>query len=159
MSTCRSVGAARALLALTALACTPLAWADARISPIAPLPAYSRECGACHIAYPPALLGAASWQRVMADLGRHFGADASLDAATTREVTDWLVAYAASGRRAAGAPPPERITRSAWFVHEHDELSASVWQRPSVRSAANCAACHPQAEQGDFNEHRVRVPR
>jgi hypothetical protein len=70
------------------------------------------------------------------------------------------MAFAAgASRRGSAAPPQDRITRSAWFLHEHDELPPTVWQGPSVKSAANCAACHPQADQGDFNEHRVRIPR
>jgi mono/diheme cytochrome c family protein len=28
-----------------------------------------------------------------------------------------------------------------------------------VKSAANCIACHTQADQGNFDEHTVRIPR
>ncbi len=122
------------------------------------LAAYQQECSACHMAYPPGLLPAASWQGLMQGLPRHFGTDASLDPDTVKKVSTWLTDNAApsSGR---ARPPQDRITRSSWFVHEHDELPPSVWQRASVRSAANCVACHAGAEQGDFNEHRVRIPR
>ena len=37
------------------------------------LAAYTQECAACHLAYPPGLLPAASWQRLMGGLGKHFG--------------------------------------------------------------------------------------
>jgi hypothetical protein len=70
----------------------------------------------------------------------------------------WLQAHAASGRRAT-PPPDDRITRSTWFVREHDEVANSTWQRPSVKSAANCSACHAGAEQGNFDEHQIRIPR
>ena len=30
---------------------------------------------------------------------------------------------------------------------------------PAIRSAAGCIACHTQADQGDFNERSVRIPR
>lgn len=126
------------------------------------LKAYQQECAACHLAYPPGLLPAASWQRLMADLPHHFGTDASVDAATLKQLTDWLAANAGSYKKVArdpSPPPQDRITRSAWFVHEHDEVPAATWQRPAIKSPANCAACHTQAEQGDFRERNIRIPR
>ncbi len=132
---------------------------DARAPRVPLLPKYQQECAACHVAYPPGLLPAASWQRLMANLPRHFGTDASLDAATARELSAWLVAHAGTDQRAREAPPQDRITRSAWFVREHDEVPAATWKLPAVKSAANCAACHPRADQGDFNEHDIRIPR
>ncbi len=51
------------------------------------LPKYQQECAACHVAYPPGLLPAASWQRVMDNLPRHYGTDASLDPATLKELS------------------------------------------------------------------------
>lgn len=130
-----------------------------RAARVTPLPAYQSECGACHVAYPPGLLPAASWQRVMNGLPRHYGSDASLDAATAAAVSGWLRANAGTYKRVREEPPEDRITRSAWFVRKHDEVPVAAWSRPAVKSAANCAACHAQAEQGDFNEHTVRIPR
>lgn len=128
-----------------------------------PLPAYQAECSACHVAFPPGLLPTVSWQRLMANLPRHFGTDASLDAATAKSIDAWLQAHAADtarSRRTATAPPPEdRITRSAWFVREHREVTPAAWTRASVKSPANCAACHTRADQGDFSERSVRIPR
>lgn len=131
---------------------------EGRSARVPPLPAYQQGCAACHIAYPPGLLPSRSWQRLMSDLPRHFGSDASLDPATVRELSIWLTDQAARGRRAE-PPPQDRITRSAWFVREHREVPADTWQRPSIRGASNCAACHAQAPQGVFGEHDVRIPR
>lgn len=155
-------------MTLAALLGARLAWADddddheerggRLVLRQAMLPAYQQECAACHMAYPPGMLPAASWQALMSGLPRHFGSDASLDDATVKQLNAWLSANAAPASVMA-RPPQDRITRSAWFVHKHDEVSASVWKRPAVKSAANCVACHAGAEQGDFNEHRVRIPR
>jgi hypothetical protein len=123
------------------------------------LPAYQTECSACHVAYPPGLLPAASWQRVMQNLPQHYGTDASLEPAQVAALTTWLQAHAGTSRRAAMPPPEDSITRSAWFIRKHDEVPAATWQRPAIKSAANCGACHPKADQGDFNEHQVRIPR
>jgi hypothetical protein len=146
---------------MLAVGCVSAAWADddhhQRASQL--LPQYKQECAACHVAYPPGLLPAASWQRLMNNLPRHFGTDASLDPAATKALSSWLVANAGTSKRAREVPPEDRITRSAWFIRKHDELSAATWRLPAVKSAANCAACHTGADQGDFNERNVRIPR
>ena len=128
-----------------------------RLPPL--LPKYQQECGACHVAYPPGMLPATSWNRLMNKLGSHYGADASLDAATAQELAAWLSANAGSTRRVREQPLQDRITRSAWFIRQHDEVSAASWKLPAVKSASNCIACHSGANQGDFNEHQVRIPR
>lgn len=122
------------------------------------LPQYAQECGSCHVPYSPRLLPAASWRQVVDGLSRHFGTDASLDDATAAAIGTWLEANAASGKRGS-MPPDNRITRSAWFVHEHDEIAPATWRRASVKSPSNCGACHAGAAQGDFHEHDVRIPR
>jgi hypothetical protein len=119
---------------------------------------WQAECGSCHIAFPPALLGAASWQRVMAGLDKHFGTDASLDAASAAEIGAFLERNAGSGRRVADAGAL-RITESRWFLRKHDEVRPSAWKNPQIRTAANCGACHGGAERGDFDEDNVRIPR
>lgn len=40
----------------------------------------------------------------------------------------------------------------------YKRVNASTWARPAIGSRANCVACHPGAEQGNFNEHSVRIP-
>jgi cytochrome c5 len=122
-------------------------------------PVYVQECGACHVAYPPGLLPAASWQRLIGHLDKHFGVDASLDEVALQQIRAHVQAGAGSNRRVREVPPDDRITRSAWFVRKHDEVSARTWKLPAVKSASNCSACHAQAQQGDFNENDVRIPR
>jgi hypothetical protein len=130
------------------------------IVPTSPLPKYQQECAACHMAYPPGLLPATSWQRLMANLDKHFGADASLAPADATEIGNWLVANGGTYKRVSGTPPQDRISQSDWFLRKHraGEVPANVWTRASVRSAANCLACHSGAEQGNFNEHQVKIP-
>ena len=145
-------------LAALLLAASQLALAD-KTSSVPLLPVYQQECAACHIAYPPGMLPAASWQRLMGNLQNHYGTDASLDAATVKQLSVWLNTHAGTYKRVSAPPPDDRITRSAWFIREHDEVSAATWKRPAVKSAANCAACHTQADQGDFRKRNIRIPR
>lgn len=124
---------------------------------------WQNECGSCHIPFPARRLPAASWQRIMANLGDHYGTDAGIDdAALVASISRFLVANAGDPARyqdVKGAAVPLRITQTRWFVREHDELSASVWKRPSIKSAANCGACHQGAAEGNFSERDIRVPK
>lgn len=132
---------------------------DHRAAKVPLSPKYQQECSSCHVAYPPGMLPAASWHRLMNNLTRHYGTDASLDPATMKQLETWLTANAGTYKRVREVPPDDRITRSAWFVRKHDEVSASTWKLPAVKNAANCSACHTRADQGEFNEHDVRIPR
>jgi mono/diheme cytochrome c family protein len=149
------------LFGLLPLAPLAPAWADGdrqgRHTPLTPQ--YQQECGACHTAYAPGLLPAASWQGIMKGLDHHYSSDASMDPASTRQIAEWLQAHAGTSRRASQERPPEdRITRAAWFQREHRHIPLAAWSHRSVGSAANCAACHTDAEQGRFSEHSLRVP-
>jgi hypothetical protein len=115
---------------------------------------YRKECGACHLAFPPSMLPAESHRRTMAGLDRHFGQNAELDAPVRDRLERWLVANAGDGGGAA-----LRITEQPRFRREHREVRREVWARPSVGSPANCAACHGGAQDWDFDEDRVKIPR
>lgn len=117
-----------------------------------------QECAACHIAYRPNFLPTSAWKQVMDSLDSHYGADASLSAADQKEITDWIVA---NSQEFGEVPPGNRITKAFWFTRQHGtrHISADVWSRQSVKSPSNCQACHVNAAEGDFNEHKVRIPR
>lgn len=120
---------------------------------------FQQECSTCHVAYAPGLLPAASWRKVMAGLDKHFGSDASLADQENGEITAFLVANASN--RWSASTAPLRITESAWFKRKHDgrEIDPEVWKNQKVKSPANCAACHPDAERGDFSERNIKIPR
>lgn len=123
-------------------------------------PAYQQECSSCHVAYPPQLLSAASWRAVMGGLDTHFGTDASVDPATQAALLRYLQANAGSRDTSANGKPLLRITETRWFVHEHsEELPRNIWRNPAVKSPSNCSACHVQAEQGNYSERTLRLPR
>lgn len=147
------------LLAAAGLTALSLAHADGgRMMPRGGLPAYTQECAACHTAYPPGMLPAPSWQRIMGGLTNHYGTDASLDPTTVKQLSAWLQTHAGTYKRVTGAPPDDRITRSAWFARKHSEIAPSVWNLPSVKSAANCAACHTGADRGSFDDDNLTMP-
>lgn len=120
--------------------------------------AYWEECGSCHVAYPPGMLPARSWERVTRGLAKHYGSDASLDAALEQQIGDWLQKYAGTYKRVREEPPQDRITRTAWFERKHRKLAAAVWTDPSLKTAANCAVCHLDAERGRYDDDDLRFP-
>jgi hypothetical protein len=137
-------------------------------TPPADIALWREECGACHVAYPARLLPAADWSRIMRTLDRHFGTDASLDAASAARIEAYLlragstrtgstrVVASAAGTNWTVVPNLPRITTQRWFLREHDEIPASTWKDKRVGSAARCDACHVNAAQGKFDEHDIR---
>jgi cytochrome c553 len=123
-------------------------------------PAYQEECSACHVAYPPQLLSAASWRAVMGGLDKHFGTDASLEPAIHTGILRYLEASAGRRDTSAGGKPQLRITETRWFVHEHsEELPGNIWKNSAVKSPANCMACHTAADTGGYSERTLRLPK
>jgi Dihaem cytochrome c len=119
---------------------------------------WKAECGSCHLAYPPNLLPAPAWRRMVASLHKHFGTDASIDARAAAEIGAFLESNAGEGKRGSDSGTL-RISETPWFRRKHDEVAASAWKNPKVQTAANCTACHAGAERGNFDEHAVRIPR
>src|SRR3989337_1002965 len=125
--------------------------------PLASNAKWKEECGSCHMAYPPRFLSAESWRAMMSGLDKHFGSDASLDAAAATEIGGFLEKNASTKQRrsSTGNEPPLRITETRWFRSEHRKVENS-WKDPRVKSLANCAACHTQAASGSFRERAIR---
>lgn len=128
-----------------------------------PLPAhtpsvFAQECAACHTAYPPGLLPAPAWARIMASLDKHFGTNASVDEKTAAELSRYLASNAGTYKRAT-ATSDARITSAPWFTRKHRDVPAEAWKRPSVVGAFNCSACHSRAAQGDLSDDNARIPK
>ncbi len=121
-----------------------------------------KECGACHLAFPPQMLPARSWKKLMGDLANHFGENASLQEATRAEIAAYLAANAGDaaiskyGRRFLRgidtAETPLRITQTPFWQGAHEEISLARFTSAPVKTAANCVACHRTAAKGVFGE-------
>jgi len=153
------VAKAVAFAALAGIVLSPGAIAGGHKLAAATNAAWKSECGSCHVAYPPSLLPAASWRAIMAGLDRHFGNDATIDAATAAAIEAFLVANAGRDR----SKPPIVVTilgttETRWFRHEHDEVAPATFRSPAIKSATNCGACHLNADSGRFSEREIRIP-
>ena len=150
--------AAKLSLLAAALILSTAAQADRLPIPADAPPSFKAECGGCHLPYPPALLTAPDWKRVMSKLDKHYGDNASLDEKTRRELEDFLVRNAAGSGRMAGAGDPPRLTQTEWFRREHRKVPATLWRDARVKSASNCAACHGRAEEGSYRGREIVLP-
>ena len=82
--------------------------------------------------YPPYLLPAVSWNKLLTRLGDHFGESLSLDDLTREEIRKYLTENSAdrSGTETAGkilrnlgGSPPARITDVPYIRRKHREIS------------------------------------
>ncbi len=132
-------------------------------------PIYKEECGSCHMVYPPGLLPARSWDKMMENLKNHFGDNATLDNQLQNNIRQFLSMNAAdrtalrrSQKIAKSIPADEsplRFTETYYFKRQHHEVGRKVWSRKSIGSPSNCVACHGRAEQGIFSERELSIPR
>ncbi|MCH8173802.1 MAG: hypothetical protein IIC59_01325 [Proteobacteria bacterium] len=123
---------------------------------------YVEECGACHYAYPPGLLPAASWAGIMRGLEDHFEDNAETDDETAAYVSKYLAENALQmGRpskwsmllRNMPTEPPLRITDLPGFIQAHEsELELLEGVDLSVGFFSPCEDCHRQADQGLFDK-------
>jgi hypothetical protein len=122
-------------------------------------PIAKQECASCHTLYPPAFLPVESWKRIMANLEKHYGTDASTDAKSNLVITQWLTQYGGTYKRISGTPPGDRITASPWFIKKHNGVSAGTWKNPKIKSASNCVACHTGANEGNYDDESIVLPK
>lgn len=130
---------------------------------------YAEECGSCHFAYQPALLPAASWNKLITNLENHFGENAELSQQAVAELSAYLNANAAdrvSGvkrsykiMRSLGDNAPLRITDIPYIHRQHHEIPTRLIKgNPDILSLSNCANCHVRAETGSYAEREIRIP-
>ena len=155
------------LLTVGALACFPLvmqaaAEDDDRVAPVKDA-IVIKECGACHMVFQPGFLPARSWQKMMEGLKDHFGENAELDDATSKRITEYLTANAGDRgsftgwamRGLAASDTPLRISETPWFARKHEKrgrISPPALQRAHAKSKSDCAACHPDASKGYYED-------
>lgn len=121
-------------------------------------PKWKEECGSCHVPYPPQLLTAANWQRVMEGLDKHFGENAALEPKIVGEILNFLQDNAGSAWSGKTSESGLRITDNSWFNRKHRRVSNKIWLNAEVKSRANCTACHIYAESGDWSERSIFIP-
>jgi cytochrome b len=113
---------------------------------------WARECGDCHLAYPPGLLPARSWQALLASED-HFGEVLGLGPDTVTALSAWAAPRSAEAgwdehavRIARSVPPeqvPQKITELPWWKELH---------QGSPEADLRCEDCHERAAWGQFDQ-------
>lgn len=131
---------------------------------------YQRECGACHVAYPPSALPAKSWATLLEGLDDHFGEDATLDQDDLKVITHWVLRQSQRTKRdklsafaaSVSKTNPLQVTQSAQWLAVHSDISSDRFSTAPVNSPANCQACHQDAKEGvvgrGFRRVNIHVP-
>jgi mono/diheme cytochrome c family protein len=128
---------------------------------------YKESCGNCHMAYPAGLLPEASWRKILNNANDHFGTELTLDETEKAHVSAYLSANAADRNggkigkkimRYLDSHAPERISTLPYIQRKHRKIAPAVFSQPAVGGLQNCAACHRDAEKGDFDDDRAIIP-
>ncbi|OHC75098.1 MAG: hypothetical protein A3G18_07365 [Rhodospirillales bacterium RIFCSPLOWO2_12_FULL_58_28] len=110
-----------------------------------------KECGACHLPFGPINLPARSWQKIMANLEKHFGENAGLDEPTRKHVEDYMVGksmdsgltnYGKITSKKLGDKTYIRISGTPSWARHHDERHVTPEEWKKVKSKSDCRACH-----------------
>ena len=124
--------------------------------------AWSKECGSCHLAYPPALLPLRSWERTTREQDKHFGEDLSLSAASIARLLQAAGAPPASwgewklARSAPSGEAPLRITELGFWRHVHHDIPDVRFKAPGANGRHDCEACHRDAASGIFHPRMIQ---
>ena len=128
---------------------------------------YRKSCGACHFAYPPGLLPARSWLKIMDTPGGHAGGDLSIDEKTRAGIKEYLKQNSAEKSQlkkskkilaSIGSDVPSRISEIPYIKNKHRKIKQEVFSRESIKWRGTCSACHKTAERGDLNDGAVTIP-
>jgi len=130
---------------------------------------YIKECGSCHFPYQPGLLPSNSWNKMMANLDKHFGVDATLAPEDFATLSKYLndnsaeknMQYKRSNRIVSSLLPgqvADSISTTPYMINKHKEIRKDLITQPEVKGLFNCIACHTTAEKGIYGERDIKIP-
>ncbi|MBN2895107.1 MAG: cytochrome b/b6 domain-containing protein [Campylobacterales bacterium] len=132
---------------------------------------YATDCGTCHKPYPAYLFPQKSWERLMNDLHEHFNeriTEQNISIPARASIQQYLFEHSAehSTREAAvkmlasiGDAAPISSSKVLYWRETHAQIDPSVYKRPSIKSRANCAACHIDFEFGVLDDTKIVIPK
>ncbi|HKM61312.1 MAG TPA: cytochrome b/b6 domain-containing protein [Acidisphaera sp.] len=129
-------------------------------------PVYAEQCGGCHLAFPPSLAPAATWNTVLDHMDSHFGENPGLPPDMIAHFRAYLDANDASHWDTLPAhvlriPAPGgslRITDTPGWKRIHRAIPSATFTSPPVYHRSHCEACHGDAATGRFAPQLIAVP-
>ncbi len=99
------------------------------------------------------MLPSRSWAAILSKMDDHFGEDAAIPKKDLDEIRAFLISHAADSQDATARDrhflsellpnsTPLRITSTPWWNEVHADFDFESVKHTSVKSAANCLACH-----------------
>jgi cytochrome b len=136
------------------------------VPPAALDPVYVVQCGSCHLAYPPSLSSAATWNAVLDRMDAHFGEDTGLSPDIIAQLRPYLSGNAAghwdtlpSWRlRMPATDGSLRITDTPGWRRIHRDIPAARFATAPVYRRSACESCHADAATGRFAPQQIAVP-
>jgi len=61
--------------------------------------------------------------------------------------------------KSIGSGTPLRVTQVPYIQRKHHEIDPRLFERESIGSFSNCAACHTTAEKGVYDDDMVAIPK
>ncbi|MBU0924148.1 diheme cytochrome c [bacterium] len=130
---------------------------------------YIKECGSCHFPYQAGLLPSNSWNKIMSNLDKHFGVDATLAPEDFATLSKYLndnsaeknMQYKRSNRIVSSLLPgqvADSISTTPYMIKKHKEIRKDLITQPEVKGLFNCVACHTTAEKGIYGERDINIP-
>ena len=130
---------------------------------------YIKECGSCHFPYQPGLLPANSWNKMMVNLDKHFGTDATLTDEDFVTLSKYLndnsaeknMQYKRSNRIVSSLLPgqvADSISTTPYMIKKHKDIRKDLITQPDVKGLFNCMACHTTADKGIYSERAINIP-
>jgi hypothetical protein len=130
---------------------------------------YIKECGSCHFPYQPGLLPSNSWNKMMANLDKHFGTDATLADEDFVTLSKYLndnsaeknMNYKRSSRIVSSLLPgqvADSISTTPYMIKKHREIRKDLITQADVKGLFNCIACHKTADKGIYGERDINIP-
>lgn len=129
---------------------------------------YEKECGSCHFAYPAGLLPSSSWNKMMSNLDKHFGDDATVDEKTFQTLVSYLNENSAEksmnykrSRKIVenlNGTIPDSISKMPYMKKKHEDIKEYLITQKEVKGMFNCTACHQNAKKGIFSDDDVNIP-
>jgi cytochrome b len=129
-------------------------------------PLFAEQCGSCHLAFPPSLAPAATWNAILDRMEAHFGRDTGLPPTMIAQLRTYLVANSAEHWDTLPSwqlrtPDPAgslRISATPGWRRIHRGIPASVFAVSPILSRSSCEACHADAATGLFAPQAIAIP-
>ena len=131
-------------------------------------PVYHSECGDCHKTYPPYMLPAESWRKIMKTLDNHRGeeiTEANISKIQQESILEFLINNSAetTTRESAvkmmnslGELRPKAITKTPYWRETHKDIPRYIYKTKEIKDKSNCFACHKDFEYGNLDDMNIK---